>query len=120
VIAINQDSLGVAGDLIYQRGPVQIWAGPLHDGSRAVVLFNRHTWVDPYATDITVSFQTLGFKKGTKAVVGDLYARKDLGTFVDSFTASILTHDVFVGKITPLNFEPQHLKWRPDVFWPRL
>lgn len=29
---ILQDPLGVQGDLIWQLGPMQIWAGPLADG----------------------------------------------------------------------------------------
>jgi len=43
VIAVNQDALGVAGDVVWQEGPLIIYAGPLQDGSRAVVMINRHT-----------------------------------------------------------------------------
>ncbi|KAK9811915.1 hypothetical protein WJX72_012363 [[Myrmecia] bisecta] len=42
VIAANQDPLGVAGDLIWKEGPIEVYAGPLQGGDRAVVLFNRH------------------------------------------------------------------------------
>jgi alpha-galactosidase len=42
LIRVNQDPLGVPGDLIWQEGPRQVWATTLNDGSRAVVLFNRY------------------------------------------------------------------------------
>ena len=58
LIAVNQDPLGVQGDLIYQLGPIQIWAGPLADGSRVFVLFNRH-WVTEYNETITLDFADL-------------------------------------------------------------
>jgi alpha-galactosidase len=43
LIAWNQDRLGVAGDVVRHEGPNRWLAGPLSDGSRAVVLFNAHT-----------------------------------------------------------------------------
>ena len=68
LIAVNQDPLGVQGDLIYQLGPIQIWAGPLADGSRAVVMFNRHHhWADN--STLTLRFADLGFKLNTLATV---------------------------------------------------
>ena len=61
LIEVNQDSLGIQGDLIYQVGPIQIWAGPLSGGSRVVVLFNRHHPASRNST-ITIHFADLGFK----------------------------------------------------------
>ena len=68
LIAVNQDPLGVQGDLIYQLGPIQIWAGPLADGSRAFILFNRHSETQ-YGEYITLNFEDLGFARGTVATV---------------------------------------------------
>ena len=45
VIAVNQDPLGVSGDLIWQQGPQRVYAGPLADGTRAVVLANFHHYM---------------------------------------------------------------------------
>ncbi|HZD03690.1 MAG TPA: glycoside hydrolase family 27 protein, partial [Longimicrobiales bacterium] len=42
VIAVDQDSLGIQGRLVQSYpSELQVWAKPLADGSRAVVLFNR-------------------------------------------------------------------------------
>jgi len=113
LIAVNQDSLGVQGDLIWQVGPIQVWAAPLHDGSRAVVLFNRHTTGDVYPTNITVKFTDLGYPSGTSAVVRDLYEEKDIGTFKGSYTAEVLAHSSFAGKVSPVHMQPDYVLWRP-------
>ena len=119
LIAVNQDPMGVAGDLIWKEGPlevgawrpgwqtlagraardlccsspgqvlpgrrgdapatfwlplpaapsqaerVQVYAAPLVQGTRAVVLFNRHTPF-PYSTNITVQFSWLGYHADSK------------------------------------------------------
>src|SRR5436190_10672238 len=42
VIAVDQDSLGIQGMIVELPGPdLQVWAKPLADSSRAVVLLNR-------------------------------------------------------------------------------
>jgi len=112
VIAVSQDSLGVQGDLVYQFGPLQVWATPLSDGSRAVVLYNRHVY-SYYNSSITIFFDMLGYPEGTQATVRDIYAEEDIGIFTDSFTASISGHDSFVGKITPLSMKSDFVNWRP-------
>jgi alpha-galactosidase len=56
---------------------------PLADGSKAVGLFNRGEDAEP----ITVYFKDVGV--GESAAVRDLWAAKDLGTFKDSFTATV-------------------------------
>jgi alpha-galactosidase len=68
LIAVNQDPLGIQGDLIYQLGPIQIWAGPLSTGERAFVLFNRHI-PSQYNEEITINFADLGFPRNTVATV---------------------------------------------------
>lgn len=40
VLAVDQDSAGVQGSRLVNRGPLQIWVRPLQDGSRAVLFFN--------------------------------------------------------------------------------
>lgn len=75
LIAVNQDPLGVQADLIYQLGPIQIWAGPLADGSRAFVLFNRHPMDYNYKEPITLRFADLGFPMNTVAVVSEKMVR---------------------------------------------
>jgi alpha-galactosidase len=40
VLAVDQDSAGIQGTRAVNRGALQIWVRPLHDGSRAVLFFN--------------------------------------------------------------------------------
>ncbi|BDA44947.1 Alpha-galactosidase [Coccomyxa sp. Obi] len=114
VIAVNQDKLGVAGDLIWKRGPTEVYAGPLEDGSRAVVLFNRHTSGTQYPlSNITVQWQDLGFEGELDATVRDLFAEKDLGTFSGSWTGVVGLHDVRMVKISPIKSASHYKDWRP-------
>lgn len=40
VIAIDQDPLGCQGDRVFAEGPIEIWAGPLTGGRKAIGIFN--------------------------------------------------------------------------------
>ena len=88
IIAVDQDPAGIQGRRIAEEGPLDIWMKPLADGSKAVGLFNRGE--DP--ASITVSFRDAGV--GDSAAVRDLWGRKDLGTFKDSFTAEVAKRGV--------------------------
>ena len=86
VIAIDQDAKGVQGRRIAAEGPLEVWAKPLTDGSVAVGLFNRSESTSP----VTVNFKDLGLPP--KVSVRDLWQRKDLGSFSDSYTQDIPRH----------------------------
>eukprot|EP01105_Mastigella_eilhardi_P005559 TRINITY_DN17238_c0_g1_i1.p1 TRINITY_DN17238_c0_g1~~TRINITY_DN17238_c0_g1_i1.p1 ORF type:complete len:537 (+),score=140.89 TRINITY_DN17238_c0_g1_i1:140-1612(+) len=73
--------------------PTEVWAGPLADGSVAVVLFNRRS-VD---AEITAQWSDIGVSG--KCTVRDLWARKDLGKFTGSYTATVPTHGVVMVKV---------------------
>jgi alpha-galactosidase len=114
LIQVNQDPLGVAGDVVWKEGANEAWAAPLADGSRAVVLFNRHSKYSQYKEEnITITFETLGYPSGTKATVRDLYQEVDLGTFKDDFTGVVNTHGCQALKITPLELKESYKDWRP-------
>ena len=56
----------LAGDLVYQLGPHQVYAGPLADGSRGVILVNLHTTSTQYpAHNMTVQFRWIGYTDTT-------------------------------------------------------
>ena len=57
VIAVNQDKLGVQGNKTKAMGPIEIWAGPLSDGSKAVILLNRGSTT----TSITAQWSDIGW-----------------------------------------------------------
>ncbi|GAB4814199.1 hypothetical protein N2152v2_001245 [Parachlorella kessleri] len=115
VLAVHQDGLGVAAELVGKSGAKEVYAAPLADGSRAVVLFNRHTlWglTEHPTSNITVHWQQVGLNSSTVATVRDLFQEKDLGEFGGSFTAAVPLHDVVVVKVTPKG-APGSLSWRP-------
>ncbi|SOE98429.1 Carbohydrate binding module (family 6) [Burkholderia sp. OK233] len=84
VIAVDQDPLGTQGVKVAQSGAQQVWAKLLAgQGQRAVVLFNNGTTDAP----MTVTWQQLGLVPNARASVRDLWAGKQLGSFVTSYTA---------------------------------
>jgi len=99
LISINQDPLGVQGHRVKVTNDVlDVWAGPLADGSVAVVLLNRGNVTE----DVTVAWTDLGLPASTSATVRDLWSHQDLGSFTNSFTAkSVRSHASVTIKITP-------------------
>jgi len=98
LIAINQDPLGVQGHRVKQNGDLDVWAGPLSDGTIAVVLLNRGNTT----ADITVDWTDIGLEPSTKATVRDLWQHKTLGQFSGNWTASgVRTHASVTLAITP-------------------
>ena len=93
VIAIDQDPAGIQGHRISQEGPLEIWMKPLADGAKAVGLFNRG---EGTAT-MTIHFKDA--KVGENAAVRNLWGRRDLGRFKDSFTAEVPRHGVVLVRI---------------------
>ncbi|MEJ2008922.1 MAG: glycoside hydrolase family 27 protein [Acidobacteriota bacterium] len=93
VIAVDQDPKGVEGHRAWQEGPLEIWVKPLADGSMAVGLFNRGMGPLP----ITIHFKEISLPNTVD--IRDLWARKDLGTFHGSYTASVPRHGVVMLKL---------------------
>ena len=88
IIAVDQDPLGIQGHRIRQEGPLEVWMKPLKDGSIAVGLFNRGWGAMP----VSVNFRDVGL--GNSAVVRDLWAKKDLGAFPETYSAVVPQHGV--------------------------
>lgn len=87
-IAIDQDSKGLQGRVVWQEGPLEIWDKPLANGSTAVLLINRGEDTE----SITLNFKNVGVFGSKK--VRDLWLHKDLGQFTNSFSASVAQHGV--------------------------
>ena len=95
VLEVDQDPLGRQAARVAQNGALEVWAKDMDDGSKAVGLFNRG-----YSeTSVTANWADLGLKGEQK--VRDLWRQKDLGTFTDSFTASVSRHGVVLVRIWP-------------------
>ena len=57
VIRVNQDLLGVQGYKRTSSWGHEVWAGPLADGSVALILLNRHIL---FSSTITAHWQDIG------------------------------------------------------------
>ena len=93
VIAVDQDPAGIQGRRVAQEGPLEVWIKPLADGSKAVCLFNRH-WSE---MPVVANFRDVGV--GDAATIRDLWARKDLGVFKQSYTAKVAAHGVVMLRV---------------------
>ncbi|EGG17902.1 hypothetical protein DFA_08903 [Cavenderia fasciculata] len=87
VIAVNQDTLGRQGSLIKSINgkDQQIWAKPLADGSKAVILLNRN---DNESATIQLQWGDIWESPSTSLIVRDLWAQQDIDTFTGSYTAT--------------------------------
>lgn len=86
------------GQCLTQMPELEVWSGPLNDGSAAVVLLNRGNSV---SEPITVQWTDIGFPVRDSALVRDLWARKVLGAYRSNFTSpNIAPHSVMMLKIT--------------------
>jgi alpha-galactosidase len=98
VIAVDQDSLGAQGILVWESPPeLQVWAKPMRDGSRAIALLNRSS----APARITAYFSRAGLKADS-AVVRDLWAHEDVGRFSRQFAATVPAHGVILVRATPI------------------
>ncbi|MGB8845825.1 MAG: glycoside hydrolase family 27 protein, partial [Terracidiphilus sp.] len=90
VLAVDQDSLGLQGIKVASYGDgLEVWSKALATpGERAVLLLNR----TGDASAITVHWSDLGLDDSA-ATVRDLWARKDLGSFSSSYSATVQPDD---------------------------
>lgn len=100
IIAVDQDPLGIQGKRITGILDVsEVWVKPLADESKAVLLAN----MNPIGTEkICVSWSQLGWDSDTNAIVRDLWAQRDLGSFSNQFCQpDIPIYGSVMLKITP-------------------
>jgi len=114
VIAIDQDRLGIQGTRVTvyncnsqgQNCAQQVWGKLLSNGDHAVVLYNKENYGMP--AKITANWKDLGLKAGTRWNVRNLWTGNTLGTFADSFTDSINTHDAVIYRLSPASTNERH------------
>jgi alpha-galactosidase len=94
VIAVDQDAAGKQGDRTSAEGPIEVWARPLADGSKAVGIFNRHQ----LPLTAHVDFRAMGYAHAVKAK--DLWAGKDLGEIGAEYSVEVPGHGVVFLRVT--------------------
>ena len=99
VIGVNQDALVAPLALVSNTTGLQVWRRPLASGALAVVFFHRGVSTagplpaPPAVREIAVAWAALGLARGARMSVRDLWARADLGVFVDAFSANVTQRD---------------------------
>lgn len=81
VVRINQDPRGVQGYKVFQDGGCEVYNKPLADGTTGVLLLNK----GQRPADVTVAWSAIGLTGRQR--VRDLWERREIGHFVDAFTA---------------------------------
>jgi alpha-galactosidase len=97
IVAIDQDKLGRQAERIYAEGPIEIWARPLADGSRALAIFNFGEQRS-FLRGISLHLHEAGAASGWHA--RDIWAAKDLGTVTDTTSLTIPRHGSIVLRLT--------------------
>ena len=98
VIAIDQDSLGAQGVIVWEPAPdVQVWSKKLRDGGIAIVLLNRSST----ATKISANFWRAGLHVDS-ARVRDLWTHADLGKFKSDYATTVSGHAVVMLRVAPI------------------
>jgi alpha-galactosidase len=97
VIAVDQDSLGVAASRVWKEGDAEVWARPLKGGGRAVVLLNR----GPTPRQIGVTWEQLRYPDHLVAKLRDLWRHKDTGTASAGTSIVVGGHAVVMLTISP-------------------
>jgi alpha-galactosidase len=97
IIAIDQDPLGKQADRIYAEGPIEIWARPLADGSRALAIFNFGEQRS-YLRGISLHLEQAGAADGWHA--RDVWMAKELGPVSDSTQFTIPRHGSIILRLS--------------------
>ncbi|KAF8251493.1 glycoside hydrolase [Wilcoxina mikolae CBS 423.85] len=90
VIAINQDALGLAAQLVrrFTQEQYDIWSGPLSGGRIVVAIIN---WAS-FDQQITINLPDVGIQAANKA--RDVWAAQDLGRIEATYSAKVSGHGV--------------------------
>lgn len=93
VIEVDQDPAGKAARRAWADESLEVWSRPLSDGTVAVGLFNLSM------EEAAVTARWSDLKLAGKQPVRDLWQRKELGVFTESFNAKVPPHGAVMVKI---------------------
>ena len=86
VIDVDQDVAEAPGRIVFENGEDLVLAKTLCDGSTAICAVN----LCPFKRRVTVNFKDAGLTGRVR--LRDLWRRRDIGTFQDSFTTELPPH----------------------------
>ncbi|KAJ3272238.1 hypothetical protein HDU76_010949, partial [Blyttiomyces sp. JEL0837] len=92
------DSLGVSVTRVKQESSptLDVWSGPLSDGSKVLIALNRENKVNNYFMNFTLA----GFGYNQAVQVRDLWLRSELGSYTGGLALTgIPAHGVKVLKV---------------------
>jgi alpha-galactosidase len=95
VIAVNQDPLGRQARRTIKDRDLEIWRKPLSGGEFALGLLNRGRDTQ----ELKVKWSDIALARPWR--VRDLWAKKDLGVFRDSFNTRLASHETQVLRLSP-------------------
>jgi alpha-galactosidase len=102
VLAVDQDSLGAQGILVWEPVPdLQVWAKPLRDGTHAVLLLNRSARPDT----ISAYLSRVGIRTDS-ASVRDLWAHAEIGKVKGRFSAAVKPHGALMLRMAGIGKTP--------------
>lgn len=102
VLAVDQDSLGAQGILVWEPVPeLQVWAKRLRNGTHAVVLLNRSAKADT----INAYLSRVGIHSDS-ASVRDLWSHGEIGKVKGTFSAFVKPHSAMMVRMTAIGKAP--------------
>ena len=99
VIALDQDPLGKQGYRVIDEEGGEVWIKELSDGDWAVCMLNDSSG-DKEMSLKWSDIEQLGDKTYN---VRDLWAKKDIGTTEKDYTGTVVTHDVALFRLSPVD-----------------
>lgn len=95
ILEINQDPLGRQASRVAVRGPVQVWAKPMEDGSVAVGLFN----FDEEPVAARLEWRDIGLRGRWR--LRDAWRQRDLGVADGAWETRLPRHGCAVLRLRP-------------------
>ena len=90
VIAVNQDPLGRQGRKVRDDGDFEVWSKELHDGTRAVILFNR----SKQDAGMRFEWAEIGIPQRLEMTVTNLWDTTKSAKYRGSFSSVVPAHAV--------------------------
>ena len=77
---------------------IEVWAGELENGDYVVLLLNR----GKIERKIEAFWKDVGIGEGATVLVRDLWEKKDIGEFINSFSDNVPPHSSRLLRVTPI------------------